>query len=143
MDATHAVVTINQIHVDLQLKITIWAPANASAHVLEHEQGHRQVSEHYYQGAGELAQRIAAKYMGESVEVTGADLADATDKLFLQIATNITDEYGKDLNPEPAQLLYDRITDHGRNEVVVKDAVASALQNSAIGSPQPAGVPGN
>jgi hypothetical protein len=31
-------------------------------------------------------------------------------------------------------LLYDGITDHGRNEVVVKDAVAHALKNVSIES---------
>jgi hypothetical protein len=39
-----------------------------------------------------------------------------------------------ELNPEPTQLLYDTITDHGRNEVVVRDAVAHALKNVTIES---------
>jgi len=55
-----------------------------------------------------------------------------------QTATEITEEYNKELNPEPAQLLYDTITDHSRNEVVVKDAVAHALKNVSVESRQPA-----
>jgi hypothetical protein len=129
--------------VTLQLNVTIWVPASVTQHVIEHEQGHRQISEYYYRTGGELAQRIAATYMGRQVEVTGTDLGAESNKLFQQVATEITDEYNKELSPGPTQLLYDSITDHGRNEVVVKDAVAAAVKNIAIESPQPATNPGN
>ena len=142
-DGTHAFVTITQIKITLQLHITIWAPANVSPHVMEHEQGHRQISEYYYQTAGNVAERIAAKYRGEKIEVTGADLGAESSKFLQQTATGITDAYKKELNPEATQLLYDSITDHGRNEVVVKDAVASAIKNVVAESAQPAANFGN
>lgn len=142
-DATHAFVTITQIKLSLQLNVTIWAPANVSPHVMEHEDGHRQIAEHYYQTAGDLAQRIASEYIGEKVEVTGTDLGAESSKLLQQMASEITDKYNKGLNPEPTQLLYDSITDHGRNEVIVKDAIASAIKNVVIESPQPPTIPGN
>lgn len=142
-DATHAVVTITQIKVTLQLNVTIWTPTDVTQHVMEHEEGHRQISEYYYQGADELARRIAAKYMGEKAEVTGTDLSAESTKLFQQVAMEIAEEYNKELSPEAAQLRYDSITDHGRNEVVVKDAIAAALKNAPIDSPQAATTPGN
>jgi len=142
-DATHATVTITQITVTLQLNINIWVPTGVTQHVIEHEEGHRQVSEYYYQTADKLAERIAATYMGKQVEITGTDLRAESSKMLQQMAADITDEYNKELNPGPAQLLYDAITDHGRNEVVVKDAVAHALKNIAIESTQPATHPGN
>ena len=52
------------------------------------------------------------------------------------MAAEVTAEYNKELNPGPAQLLYDDITDHGRNDVVVQDAVAHAIKNVIIESPQ-------
>jgi hypothetical protein len=142
-DATHAIVTITQITVTLQLNINIWVPAGVTQHVIEHEDGHRQVSEFYYQTADKLAEQIAAPYMGKQVEITGTDLGAESSKMLQQMAAAITDEYNKELNPEPAQLLYDSITDHGRNEVVVKDAVAHVLKNATIESTQPAANPGN
>jgi hypothetical protein len=60
-----------------------------------------------------------------------------------QMASEITTEYNKELNPGPAQLLYDSITDHSRNEVVVNDAVAHAFKNTKIESTQPTTHPGN
>jgi hypothetical protein len=142
-DATHATLTVTQIKMTLQLNINIWVPTGATQHLIEHEEGHRQVSEYYYQTAGKVAERIAAAYMGKQVEITGTDLGAESNKMLQQMAAEITDEYKKELNPGPAQLLYDDITDHGRNEVVVKDAVAHALKNIAIESPQPSANPGN
>jgi hypothetical protein len=142
-DATHATVTIMQIKVTLQLNISIWVPTGVTQHVIEHEEGHRQVSEYYYQTADKLAERIAASHMGQQVEITGTDLGAESSKLLQQMATDITDEYNKELNPGPTQLLYDAITDHGRNEVVVKEAVAHALKNIAIESTQPTTNPEN
>jgi hypothetical protein len=142
-DATHATLTITQIKVTLQLNINIWVPTGVTQHVIEHEGGHRQISEYYYQTADKLAERIAAPYMGKQVEITGTDLGAESSKTLQQMATDITDEYNKELNAGPTQLLYDAITDHGRNEVVVKDAVASALKNIPVESTQPTTNPGN
>ena len=137
-DATHATLTITQIKVTLQLHINIWVPTGVTQHVIEHEEGHRQVSEYYYQSADKLAERITATYMGKQVEITGTDLAAESSKMLQQMATDITAQYNKELDPGPTQLLYDAITDHGRNEVVVKDAVAHALKNTTIESTRPA-----
>jgi hypothetical protein len=57
--------------------------------------------------------------------------------MLLQVANDITDEYTKEINSTPTQLLYDAITDHARNGVMAKDAVDHALKNVAIESNQP------
>ena len=142
-DATHATVFITQIKVTLGLNINIWVPAGATQRVIEHEEGHRQISEYYYQTADKLAERIAATYMGKRVEISGTDLGAESSKMLQQMASEMAEEYNKELNPGPTQLIYDAITDHGRNEVVVRDAVAHAIKNVAIESTQPTTNPGN
>jgi hypothetical protein len=137
-DATHGTLTITQINVTLQLNITIWVPAGVTQRVIDHENGHRQISEFYYQTADKLAGRIAAPYMGKQVEISGADLNAESMKVLKQMGAEITEEYNRELNPEPTQLLYDSITDHSRNEVAVQDAVDHALKNVSMESPQPA-----
>jgi hypothetical protein len=72
--------------------------------------------------------------MGKQVEFTGANSDAESTRILEQLAHEITEEYNMELNPEPTQLLYDTITDHGRNEVVVRDAVAHALKNVTIES---------
>ena len=135
-DATHATLTITQVKVTLQLNLTIWVPADVTSHVTEHEEGHRRISEYYYQTADQLAGRIASNYIGKQVEVSGADLNAESNKVVEQMAAEITAEYNRQLDTEPTQLLYDSITDHSRNEVAAQDAVDHALKNVSIESPQ-------
>jgi hypothetical protein len=135
--ATRATLTITLIKVTLQLNITIWVPTDVTPHVVEHEEGHRHIAEYYYQTADKLAERIAASYMGRQVEISGADLNAESNKVLEQMAAEITDQYNRELNTEPAQLLYDSITDHSRNEVAAQDAVDHALKNVSIESTQP------
>ena len=141
-DATHATLTVTQINVTLQLNITIWVPTNVTQRVIDHEAGHRQISEYYYRTADKLARRIAASYMGQQVEITGTDLNAESMKALKQMGSEITEAYDKELNPEPTQLLYDSITDHSRNDVVAQDAVDHALKNVSMefrqtASPEP------
>jgi hypothetical protein len=142
-DAIHATVTVTQVKVMLQLNINIWLPTGAARNMIEHEEGHRQISEYSYQTADKLAERIAATYIGKRVEITGTDLSAESSKMLQQLATDITDEYNKELNPGPPQRLYDAITDHARNGVVAQGAVDHALKNIAIESIQPTTNPGN
>jgi hypothetical protein len=137
-DATHSAITVTQIKMILQLNITIWLPIRATQHVIEHEQGHRQISEAYYGTADQLARRIAAAYIGRQVEIAGEDSNGESDKVLQQMAADITDEYKRELDPEPTQLLYETITNHGRNEVVARDAAAHAIKNIGIESTEPA-----
>jgi hypothetical protein len=134
-DATHATLTVTHIKINLQLNITIWVPNDVTEQVIEHELGHRQISEYYYQSADKLAELIAKPYISKQLDITGTNLQLESNKFLQQTATAITTEYNRQLNPEPPQLLYDSITDHSRNEVVVKDAVAHAIKNVSIESP--------
>jgi hypothetical protein len=134
-DATHATVTVTHIKVDLQLNVTIWVPNEVNQHVTEHEEGHRQISEYYYQTADKIAEGIATTYVGKQVDIVGPDLQAESNKFLQQTAAAINADYSRELNPRPTQLLYDSITDHSRNQVVVNDAVAHAIKNAAIESP--------
>jgi hypothetical protein len=134
-DTTHVIVTVTHVKMDLQLNVTIWVPNGVTPHVSDHEEGHRQISEYYYQTAHKLAERIAATYISRQVEIVGTDLQAESNKFLQQTAAAITADYGRELNPGPTQLLYDSITDHSRNEVVVKDAVAHAIKNASVESP--------
>ena len=143
MDDTHATVSVTGVKVTLQLNINIWLPAGAAQNMIEHEEGHRQISEYSYQTADKLAERIAAGYIGKQVEITGTDLDAESSKTLQQLASDITEEYNKELSPGPTQRLYDAITDHSRNGVVAKDAVDHAIKNTAVESAQPTTNPGN
>lgn len=141
--AGEAMVTITQVKITLRLDVTIWVPADATPHVIEHEEGHRQISEYFYQTADKLAAQIAAPYIGKQIRVSGTDTGAETTKLLQTLGAEITEEYGKELNPNPTQLRYDEITDHSRNDIEAKDAVAQVLKDAQPPSNPPATNPGN
>lgn len=140
-DSTHAIVTVTSVKVNLQLNVTIWMPVNVSQHVVEHEQGHREISEHFYQDADKLAAKIAEKYLGRKFSISGTDLQSELSKSLQQMGSEITEEYSRELNPNPTQLRYDAITDHSRNDVSAKDAVAQVLSGGPIASAKSASNP--
>jgi len=129
LDPTHGLVTVTGLKVTLQLTINIWLPQGAAEHIIDHEQGHRQIAEHYYETADKVAEQIAAAYFGKQVSVSGADLNLEINKLLQQMGAEITAEYSRKLNPDLAQNRYDDITDHSRNEVSATEAVAQVLED--------------
>ena len=68
IDATHAKARISRIKVTLQLNITTWLPKNPQKWTVEHEEGHRQISEYYYRNAEVVARRIAEPYFGRTID---------------------------------------------------------------------------
>jgi len=131
-DSTHAILTITNVLITLQLQTNVWVPIDAPQTIVDHEEGHREIAEYYYQSADKLAERIAASYIGKRVDVTGPELDVALNQKLLEIATEIYDAYTKQINSSPTQLLYDDITDHSRNGTLPKDAVDHAIKNAPI-----------
>ena len=130
INSTSATVTVAQVRVTLHLKITIWVPNGATQHVIEHEEGHREISEHYYRSADKLAAEIAAPYIGRQIAISGSDLNAEFRNALLQLGKDLTAAYNSKLNPDPAQQRYDDLTDHSRNDRDPKEAAAQAIQDA-------------
>ena len=135
IDATHAKGTINRIKVTLQLNITTWLPNNPQKWTVEHEEGHRQISEYYYRNAEVVARQIAEASLGKTIDLSGADLRKALSAAIDKIAEDITKEYHRQMPVKTTQDRYDTITEHSRKEIPVADAVAQALKETY---PEPA-----
>lgn len=132
-DATHAKATINRVKVTLQLNITTWLPNNPQKWTVEHEEGHRQISEYYYQNAEVIARRVAEPYIGRTFDVSGKDLRQILSAAVRKLAGEITAEYYRQMPVETTQARYDDITEHSRKEIPVPDAVAQALNETYPG----------
>jgi hypothetical protein len=129
-DATHGKATINRIKVTLQLNITVWLPNNPQKWTVEHEEGHRQISEYYYRNAEVVARRVAEPYIGKTFDISGRDLRRALSTAIGKIAEDITNEYNRQMPVETTQERYDAITEHSRKDIPVPDAVAQALKET-------------
>jgi hypothetical protein len=130
-------VTITSVKMMLQLSVNIWVPVGVTQHVVDHENGHRQISEYYYQTADKLADRVAATYVGTKIEISGSDLSAEFDKALSQTANDITGEYDKDINVAATQQYYDSMTDHGRSESDAQQAAVAAIADTKATSVEP------
>jgi hypothetical protein len=128
IDATHGVVIVTGVRVTLRLIINLWVPQGSTGHVIEHEQGHREIAEHYYQTAEKVAEEVASRYLGKQISTNGTDLNGEAQKVLLQTGAEIIGEFHKKFKPDLAQNRYDDLTDHGRYEIGAEDAVAQVLR---------------
>jgi len=130
VDSTHAEVTVTRVKVTLELKINIWVREGATQQVIEHEEGHRQISEYSYRDADKVAEEIAAEHIGEKMSVSGSDLEAEINAALQKVGAEITAKYNRKLNPNVAQQRYDDITDHSRYDITASDAVARVLKEN-------------
>jgi hypothetical protein len=100
--------------------------------MIEHEDGHSQISQSFYRAADKVAKQVASEHLSDEVEIEGTDLNAEANKALQQVAADIDTEFNRQLDPGPTQVYYDSVTDHGRNRIVVDDAVAAALRDNGM-----------
>jgi hypothetical protein len=114
------------VRLDLGLEVTEWLPKDVTPKIKAHEDGHRNISELYYENAEKIAATIAKKYVGKQLEIQDGDVKAAIKKA----ASECCEEYlGAVEKPsQKVQEKYDEITDHGRNKVAEKRAIEKAVE---------------
>ena len=111
-------VKIDRVSLRLSLAVTIWLPENATPRLKAHEEGHRQIAQHYYATADAVARGMAEKLIGRSASGEGKDAQAAGQAAVERVNQALCDRYLDALNVpcERAQAAFDRLTDHGRKE---------------------------
>src|SRR5688500_8244263 len=118
---------------ELRLDVVIWLPNDATHKIRVHEDGHRQISEHFYAKAEQVARKLGEKYVGQELEVKSAEPAD-TRPAIQRVANEFCQEYlgAIEMPSEKVQMKYDQLTDHGRNKVSEREAIRRVLE--AVGA---------
>lgn len=116
-------VTIEKVAVTIDMRVDVWVPFNATRKIIDHEEGHREICEIYYRDFDAAAEEIAERYVGR--EYTGRDFNDAIDRVTTEINHRILAATQR--RCATAQVVYDRVNDHGRNDVGVRDAIGKAI----------------
>jgi hypothetical protein len=119
---------ITGVNADLRLDVFIWLPTDTTARITAHEEGHRQISELFYSRAKPVAEKLALKFIGQTISIQSIDKKE-TQPAIQRIATQFCHEYlgAIEAPSQQAQERYDRITDHGRREISVPEAIRRAL----------------
>lgn len=123
------VMTVTSVEFIVRARITVWVEEGSRPEILDHENGHRAISEHYYRQARPLARSLGERAVGRKVPLSGkptdAVIASTTEKLRFELLAEF--EKGIDQRNRFAQAVFDIITDHSRNDVPNKDAIAQAI----------------
>ena len=125
--------TLHTVSFTISVRITIWCQEGYTQMILDHEETHRAISEHYYAMAYKVAQRLADEAIARKLSLAGKPRAEALDRALKELQTRLLDEFMSETNQrcEFAQDRFDAITDHGRNAITNADAMAQALREEA------------
>ncbi|HEV8603845.1 MAG TPA: hypothetical protein VGQ99_00680 [Tepidisphaeraceae bacterium] len=126
---TFAKIKVAGVTVNLTLRVTIWVPQDAPKTIIDHEEGHRQISEYFYKDADKVARNIAQKYIGQTYQGEGTD-ADAASRAALdKVLDDLSQGYMAQIQgiSVKANEIFDEITVHGRNQ---KISVEKAMKQS-------------
>jgi hypothetical protein len=122
-------VEVDSVDMVLDLTIDIWAKNGAPAKLRQHEEGHRQICEHYYQNAAEIARRLAKAMIGRKATGTGRTKDEATSNAQQKLLSELNLAYMNEtrVRCSACQVRYDAITNHGLKPIGEADAIAQAL----------------
>lgn len=129
-DTFTAEIKLERIDVTLDLKTTIWLPAEPAAYLREHEMGHRQLGERMYETADADAKRFATPWIGRTVSGRGATIEEARQAARYKVGDDLAKKYVAYMVEEGQKLhdLYDKITVHGTEKIAVDEAVEQAFK---------------
>jgi hypothetical protein len=127
-----ASVKVGKIEMTLRMSVTIWVPENAMAKIINHEDGHRKIAEHFYDAAEPITRKEAEAMIGQIATGTGRDAQSAIDNAFDNVIQLACKKYLEkcEVPCGRAQEIYDQITGNGTNPVKEDKAVDEAVKRT-------------
>jgi hypothetical protein len=128
-EGIEAQVKIGMIEMTLRMNATIWLPTNGNAKIEKHEEGHRQIAEHYYADAEPIARAFAEPLIGTTVVGRGKDSTDAANNALAKARSELASRYmsATDGAGGKAQQIYEQLTAHGTNAMNEQKAINDAI----------------
>jgi hypothetical protein len=128
--------TVNGVKMTIELKVVVWNPANATAKLKAHEEGHREISETIYKTAEAHAKSAAQKLDGRRIVGEGdtpAAAQKAADEAMQAANKQVCEEYMQltSRSGVRVQAIYDDLTGHGTKPIAEKEAIQQAFAKEA------------
>jgi hypothetical protein len=124
-DHWHVVAKIHRVNVETRLTDTIYLPMMAPVLLRAHEEGHREMNERIYKEGEAAAHSAGLEIMSHNWEADGPD-PDSAGKAATDMAVQqMCKAYLAKTADRASRLgdIYDRFTDHGRNQLYVANAI--------------------
>jgi hypothetical protein len=120
---------VDELDIVTRLRFDIFTVAGGPAKLRAHEEGHREIGEHYYEGAARIAEEIGRRLIGATFEGRGADLDAAQRDGFAKVVSAIERDYMTRVRipSAAANERFDEITRHGLDAIDEAEAIALAI----------------
>jgi len=129
LSRTTARIYVDELDIVTRVRFDIFTVKGGPPKLRAHEEGHRAIGEHYYQGAAAIAAEIGRKLIGATFDGTGADQEAAQQNGFEQVVAEIEHAYMARVRipSAAANERFDEITEHGLNPIAEAEAIALAI----------------
>ena len=129
LSRTTARVYVDELDIVTRLRFDIFTVAGGPAKLRAHEEGHRAIGEHYYEGAARIAEEIGRRLIGATFEGRGADHDAAQRDGFAKAVAEIERAYMARVRipSAAANERFDEITGHGLDPIEEAEAIALAI----------------
>jgi hypothetical protein len=120
---------VDSLDITTRQRINIFTMAGAPAKLRAHEEGHREISEHYYRDAAAAVHAAARPLIGRMFEGSGRDRKSAEAAAMRQVTAALENGYmiRTRIRSVAANERYDALTQHGLNAVEEVEAIAAAI----------------
>lgn len=120
---------VDKLDIVTRQRINIFTLAGAPAKLRAHEEGHRAISEHYYENAGVVARVAATPLIGKMFPGKGSDRAAAERDAQQRVLAVLEQAYLTKMRVPSvaANARFDELTQHGTSGFDVAEAVALAI----------------
>jgi len=124
-DHWHVVARIRHVDMSTRLTDTIYLPMLAPVLLRAHEEGHREMNERIYEEGNAIAESAAEDILSHNWEANGVDSGSAAKAATDAAVQHLCEVYldGTANRASRAGDIYDRLTDHGRNQLYVANAI--------------------
>lgn len=120
---------VERLEITTRLTIDIYTLAGGPSKLVAHEEGHREISEHYYRNSAVAVHAVARPLIGKMFRGTGLTRNAAQQDAMNKITAALEDGYmtRTRLRAGAANERFDEITQHGLNSIDEADAIAMAI----------------
>jgi len=128
-----ATAAITSITFKVGVKNIIWVQDGYTPTIMDHEETHREIAEHYYGMARKVANRLAEAAVVRKLPLVKKPKMQAMSLAFEKVQAELMDAFMREIHAraEFAEDRFDAITDHGRAKITNEAAMAQALKEEA------------
>jgi len=130
---------VTAVSIKVALPLRTWLPFGCKDKLRAHEAGHIKMCEELYKNADTVARQCATEMMGRHIQSAADNEESARESAITEATRTLDSEYREKMSSaaDGAGVIYDRITNHGMNDVPEEKAMKEAFDEFYKLQPKP------